>query len=98
MHFDEYSLAVAIRDTGIAEGEAELKLATALVLRFGTPTPHMVAQVTLEHAADQSEPDRYVADLGAESCGVDALSLACRSYSGGAAVLSALVAFSPAAS
>jgi hypothetical protein len=67
MYFDEFWLAVAIRDAGIAEGEAALKLAIELVLRFGTPTPRMVAQATIERAADQSEFDRYFTESGAEA-------------------------------
>jgi hypothetical protein len=63
---DEFSLAAAIRATGVAQGDTALVLATALVLRLGTPTPEMVAEAAIERAAKQSEFYDHCADFGAE--------------------------------
>ena len=66
MHIDEFSLAAAIRDAGLAEGEAAFNLAADLVLRLCTPTPAMVAEAAIERAATQSVVDGYFANLWAE--------------------------------
>ena len=68
MRFDAFSLAAAIRDAGIAEGEAALNLATNLMLRLRTPTADMVANEAIDRAASQSALDICVANLRAEPC------------------------------
>lgn len=65
MYIDECSLAAAIRDAGMAEGQAALNLAADLVLRLETPTPEMVAEAAIERAAMESEVSSYFAKSGA---------------------------------
>jgi hypothetical protein len=65
MYIDECSLAAAIRDAGIAEGQAALNLAADLVLRLETPTPEMMAEAAIERAAMERELNNYFARSGA---------------------------------
>ena len=66
MYIDEFSLAAAIRDAAIAEGQAALNLAADLFLRLETPTAEMMTQAATEREAMKSELSSYFEKSGAE--------------------------------
>jgi hypothetical protein len=58
-NFDQFDLAAAIRDAGIAQGGDALDLAADIVMRLCAPTPKMVCEAALDRAATTTGLDEY---------------------------------------